>query len=142
MTTARHLIAAITALGIGLLPLAATANPGSGFRKTQKGVMSRHVPALMKGKSAQVLYAQNCPPGLAKKSLPCIPPGQAKKSPIRVGDVIDLGSVHVVTRPGAYGLSVPPAGDSYAIVDKRLVRVDSDSGKILSILRLIDAILD
>ena len=88
MTTARHLIAAITALGIGLLPLAATANPGSGFRKTQKGVMSRHVPALMKGNRAQVLYAQNCPPGLANQSLPCVPPGQAKKSPIRVGDVI------------------------------------------------------
>ena len=83
MTTARHLIAAITALGIGLLPLAATANPGSGFRKTQKGVMSRHVPALMKGNRAQVVYAQNCPPGLSKKSPPCVPPGQAKKSPIQ-----------------------------------------------------------
>lgn len=88
-----------------------------------------------------VRVVQNCPPGLAKKDPACIPPGQAKKR-IGAGTVIDWRDVHVITRPGLYGLTDPPAGQRYAIVDGRLVRVDRDSSKILSIIRLVDAILD
>lgn len=84
---------------------------------------------------------QNCPPGLAKKDPPCVPPGQAKKGR-GVGNVVDWDHVHIVTRPGLYGLSEPPNGQRYAIVDGRLVRVDSQTSKILSIIRLVDAILD
>lgn len=83
---------------------------------------------------------RNCPPGLAKKSPACVPPGQAKKW--GVGDIIDWDNVHIVTQPGYYGLSTPPRGDRYAIIDGQLVRVNRDSGQILSILRLVDAILD
>lgn len=82
-----------------------------------------------------------CPPGLAKKNPPCVPPGQAKKA-IGVGDVIDWNGVHAVTRPGLYGLGDAPRGQRYAIVNGRLVRVDRETGRILSILRLVDAILD
>ena len=88
-----------------------------------------------------VRVVQNCPPGLAKKNPPCVPPGQAKKR-IGAGTVIDWRDVHVITRPGLYGLTDPPAGQRYAIVDGRLVRIDRDSSKILSIIRLVDAILD
>lgn len=84
---------------------------------------------------------QNCPPGLAKKDPACVPPGQAKKA-LGAGSVIDWNDVHVVTRPGLYGLSEPPAGQRFAIVDGRLVRVDSQTSKILSIIRLVDAIVD
>ncbi|RNF33483.1 hypothetical protein A7A09_016755 [Paracoccus methylarcula] len=92
----------------------------------------------------RIIVTGNCPPGLAKKSPSCVPPGQAKKHGIRlgVGDFIDWDDVHIVTRPGRYGLSMPPDGNRYAIVDGQLVRVNRDSGKILSILRLVDAILD
>lgn len=61
---------------------------------------------------------------------------------LSVGDIIDWNDVHVVTRPGRYGLSIPPDGDRYAVIDGQLVRVSSDSGKVLSILRVVDAILD
>lgn len=70
-----------------------------------------------------------------------MPPGQAKKA-LGAGSVIDWDDVHVVTRPGLYGLSEPPTGQRFAIVDGRLVRVDSQTSKILSIIRLVDAIVD
>lgn len=92
----------------------------------------------------RINVAGNCPPGLAKKNPPCVPPGQAKKGRggISIGDIINWDLAHAVTRPGLYGLSNPPSGNRYAIVDGRLVRVNRDNGKILSILRVVDAILD
>lgn len=43
----------------------------------------------------------HCPPGLAKKAVPCIPPGQAKK--YRRGDYIYDGYVRI-DDPGRWGL--------------------------------------
>ena len=103
------------------------------------------VPVVVGGSNPVVVaparVVQNCPPGLAKKDPPCVPPGQAKKGHV-VGTAVDWDDVHVITRPGLYGLSEPPKGQRYAIVDGRLVRVDRESSKILSIIRLVDAILD
>ena len=78
----------------------------------------------------------SCPPGLAKKDPACIPPGQARKHDWRVGDSIDWDDVHVITRPGLYGLGDPPSGQRYAIVDGRLVRVVRETSRILSVVRL------
>lgn len=90
-----------------------------------------------------VVHAQaGCPPGLAKKNPACVPPGQARKHIRAVGDSIDWDDVHVITRPGLYGLGVPPSGQRYAIVDGRLVRVDRETGRILSVVRMMNAILD
>ncbi|MDO5632841.1 MAG: hypothetical protein Q4G22_13540 [Paracoccus sp. (in: a-proteobacteria)] len=86
--------------------------------------------------------AQSCPPGLAKRDPACAPSGQAQPNGIQVGDVLNLGSIHIVAHPGRYGLGLPPSGDDYAIVNGRLIRIDSESGKVLSILRMVDAILD
>lgn len=96
-------------------------------------------------------YVQGCPPGLAKKSPACVPPGQAKKAyrrdhdgdiVIHVGDVFDWDRGHRVRYPGRYGLDPAPYGSRYAIIDGRLVRVDDDTNKVLNIIRLVDAILD
>ena len=81
-----------------------------------------------------------CPPGLAKKSPACVPPGQARNG--LVGRVVDWRDVHVVRKPGLYGLAQAPSGQNYAIVDGRLVRIDSRTAKVLSIIRTVDAILD
>lgn len=96
-------------------------------------------------------YVQGCPPGLAKKSPACIPPGQAKKIyrgdrdgdiVIHVGDIFDWDRGHRVRYPGRYGLDPAPYGSRYAIIDGRLVRVDDSTNKVLNIIRLVDAILD
>lgn len=140
MKTPLPLIAATVVAGFVFAPPASFASLGAG----ESGVRlsNRTVQPAAEDPLHPVVYAQNCPPGVAKKAPSCLPPGQAAKKGIRVGDVVDPGSVHLVTRPGAYGLSTPPAGDRYAIVDGRLVRMDPATGRILSILRLIDAVLD
>ncbi|WP_409674377.1 hypothetical protein [Paracoccus sp. (in: a-proteobacteria)] len=61
---------------------------------------------------------------------------------IAIGDIVSRDQIHLVTRPGAYGLSNPPAGNGYAIVSGHLVRIDVTSGKILSALRRVERILD
>ncbi|MDO5613565.1 MAG: hypothetical protein Q4G14_10040 [Paracoccus sp. (in: a-proteobacteria)] len=86
--------------------------------------------------------AQSCAPGLASRDPACAPAGQAQQNGLQVGDVLNLGSIHIVTHPGLYGLGTPPAGDHYAIVNGRLIRVDGETGKVLSILRIVDRILD
>ena len=57
-------ICAATALAVSL--------PAAGGAKDN----NRH---FLKESGAQVHKIQGCPPGLAKKNPPCIPPGQAKK---------------------------------------------------------------
>lgn len=107
-----------------------------------------------RGHHARVITV-HCPPGLAKKDPACVPPGQARarsddrrhydrdrRDHLRTGDIIDLRHVHIVTRPGLYGLNDPRRNERYAVVDGRLVRVDESTGKVLNIIRLIDAILD
>ena len=153
----RPVTALAAALSMMLLPVAAVADKpahaGGNAKKAQK--IERKVERRT-GKRAQEraqtgrapvaimapgrAMANVCPPGLAKKSPACVPPGQAKKD--MVGSVVRWNDVHIVTRPGLYGLGDPPSGQRYAVVDGRLVRVDRDTGRILSILRLVDAILD
>lgn len=82
----------------------------------------------------------HCPPGLAKKSSACVPQGQARSG--LVGRVVDWRDVHVVRKPGLYGLAQAPSGQNYAIVNGRLVRIDSRTAKVLSVIRTVDAILD
>lgn len=64
-----------------------------------------------------------CPPGLARKSNGCLPPGQAKKR-YAVGEPLHPG---VETHPPAAEVRVrlgePPAGFRYVMVDGDLVKL-------------------
>ncbi|MGR3199971.1 MAG: hypothetical protein ACU0HS_01305 [Paracoccus sp. (in: a-proteobacteria)] len=59
-----------------------------------------------------------------------------------VGDIASEHQVHMITRPGRYGLSSPPAGDAYAVVAGHIVRLDPTSKRIESVLRPVPRILD
>lgn len=140
-------VAAAVAAILALAPLQAEAKDkghGKGNAHNRPAVVTIHDDAP-RAPRAMFFNAQagatHCPPGLAKKNPPCIPPGQAKKGVV-IGESVDLGTVHIVTRPGLYGLGDAPEGAQYAIIDNRLVRVDSRTGQILSIIRLVNAILD
>ncbi|KGJ04114.1 hypothetical protein SAMN04487972_11465 [Paracoccus halophilus] len=61
---------------------------------------------------------------------------------LQVGQIIDGGGLHRVSRPGLYGMSQPPAGSAYGIMDDRLIRFDPESGRVLSIIRQVEQILD
>ena len=76
---------------------------------------------------------QNCPPGLAKKAVPCVPPGQAKKW--QVGNRIPGGVPWYEVRDwDRYDLPAPPDGSRYVLIDNDLVRVAIATGIILEYL--------
>jgi hypothetical protein len=81
----------------------------------------------------------HCPPGLAKKNPPCVPPGLARK-----GDARDYlrGDYRLTRDWNRYGL--PPLEDrlAYAILSDRILRVDRETLEILAVVRLLDRVLD
>ncbi len=93
-----------------------------------------------------------CPPGLAKKNPPCVPPGQAKKwskdddrshdhdryRSYRVGDYIERDYI-VLRDPYRYGLD--PRGTYWRVGDN-LFRVDGQNGRVLATLGLLSALLN
>ncbi|MBS0565295.1 MAG: excinuclease ABC subunit A [Proteobacteria bacterium] len=85
-----------------------------------------------------------CPPGLAKKAVPCVPPGQAKKyyRTWERGDYLDDGDYRPLLYPRRYGLPPLPAGQRYVIVGNRIMVVSDDNYRILSILQAVQSILN
>lgn len=81
----------------------------------------------------------SCPPGLAKKNPPCIPPGQAAKMPrYRVGDRI-MRDYALILNPEHYGLD---RGETYYDVDGYVFRVDRETREVLGLIGAIAAVLD
>ncbi|MEX5730206.1 hypothetical protein Ga0609869_003559 [Rhodovulum iodosum] len=84
-----------------------------------------------------------CPPGLAKKSPACIPPGQARhygpEARPYVGQRI-TGDYRRLTDPRRYGLD--PRRTYFVRGDGRVVRVDPETQEILDLIGAIHAIID
>lgn len=59
-----------------------------------------------------------------------------------VGETATVSRLHRIKHPGRYGLSHPPEGQVYAIVEGHLVRIEIGSGLIRSVLRPATRILD
>jgi Ni/Co efflux regulator RcnB len=82
---------------------------------------------------------QGCPPGLAKKNPPCIPPGQAKKMfRYHKGDRIRDGYDRV-RDPWAYGLD---RDETYYRVGDDFYRVNRETGEILDLLGALNRVLN
>ncbi len=110
------------------------------------------VPAAADGKKAKKHghgdMSQFCPPGLAKKNPPCVPPGLAKTQRFdrdddhghvyRVGDIIRDRYI-ILRDPLTYGLD--PNGTYWRVGDN-LFRVDGETGRVLAALGLINALLN
>ena len=85
----------------------------------------------------------NCPPGLAKKNPPCVPPGQAMKGvtpgdgPHRLGEVLPLG----------HQVIFAPIGDSsdddglYTRLGDSIYRIDRDTGAVLQLIGTVASLL-
>ena len=82
--------------------------------------------------------ARFCPPGLAKKEPACIPPGQVNKI---MRTEWDADRFIPIRDYGRYGLAAPGDGWGYYVLDNAIVRVDDRTHEVLSLVRLIDAIL-
>lgn len=100
--------------------------------------------AAMAAGSEVMAKDKSCPPGLAKKSPACVPPGQAKKHVYRLdrGDRIDDYDYRWLRYPDDYGLPHLPRGQRYYVVDGNIYRVDQDTYEILDFVRALGALLD
>jgi len=86
----------------------------------------------------------NCPPGLAKKNPPCIPPGQAKKlypdyrPRYETGDRI-YRDYRIIRDVNRYRLR---KGDLYYLVGREIFRISPDTGRVIAFIGLADALLN
>jgi hypothetical protein len=124
MRASRPLLAIVIMLGV------ATPSFADGKKEKSYRQSGSHVPTW------------NCPPGLAKKNPPCVPPGQAKKQAAnygyRVGDDLRVGDFIRIRDPWAYGLDTRSGWDYYRD-DRQIYRIDSGTRRILAVLELIEA---
>jgi len=75
-----------------------------------------------------------CPPGLARKSNGCLPPGQAKK--LAVGQPLPYGAVYTIPSNVLVTLPPPPLGYRYAVFQNQVVLV-SDQNIVVDIIRTL-----
>jgi hypothetical protein len=82
--------------------------------------------------------AGGCPPGLAKKDPPCVPPGQAARW--NVGDRYEGEWSPVDWR--IFGLPRPGSDEQWIRVGDVVLKLDEETRSILAIARLTSAVLD
>lgn len=118
------------------------ADPGRGHGKQDQFLKHEQRGALIQHRRHPG-HAATCPPGLAKKTPPCVPPGQAKKAGIgyghRVGQVLRAGDYRVVRDPRRFDLE-PRLDWRYYRDDASIYRVDSETRRILAVLSLARAL--
>lgn len=103
--------------------------------------------------------SKSCPPGLAKKAVPCVPPGQAKKThrghdldhkhrdhdrhSWRAGDRIPDGYV-LIPRSEWERLRLRDYrdGSTYLRADTQILRVMRDTLVVIEAVRILDRVLD
>ena len=85
----------------------------------------------------------NCPPGLAKKNPPCVPPGQAMKGVTAGDDPHLLGEI----LPFGHQVIFSPIGDSsaddgiYTRLGDSIYRIDRDTGAVLQMMGTVADLL-
>ncbi len=83
-------------------------------------------------------YKKHCPPGLAKKDPPCIPPGQAKK--FAAGAVLPEDGWTFVPDDIVGLLIPPPQGARYVRMDKNVYLVTEGTRKVIEAIELFSQI--
>ena len=83
--------------------------------------------------------AKPCPPGLAKKTPACVPPGQAKKW--QVGDRF-AERYDPIRDWRSYRLPQPADGQSWVRVGDVILKVDDDTRRVIEILDLVAGLID
>jgi hypothetical protein len=84
----------------------------------------------------------HCPPGLAKKAVPCVPPGQVQNA-WKVGARLPQGIRYVVIDDyWRYGLPRPSRGTQYVRVDNDILRIAVEGARVIESLQTIGRLLN
>ncbi|MGR3759587.1 hypothetical protein ACUXV3_05575 [Roseobacteraceae bacterium NS-SX3] len=102
----------------------------------ERGPKHGHDSGYTHSHTANAGAVKHCPPGLAKKNPPCIPPGQAKKIYGR-GDILH-GDYVLIEYPDRYGLD--PRHTYYRLGD-HVYRVDRETKEVLDLIGAVAAVL-
>ncbi|WP_428925523.1 hypothetical protein [Marinibacterium sp. SX1] len=124
----KPILIALLAGSMSLTAGAALANNGNG---KGNGHGNSH---KSKGNVVQVTPTASCPPGLAKKNPPCVPPGQAKK--YNPGQYIN--DYTYIRNPGNYGLN----NGYYVTAGNYVYRINKDTREVLNLVGAVADILN
>lgn len=87
-----------------------------------------------------VAHAQSsvghCPPGLAKKNPPCVPPGQVGKS-YHIGDRYGDDGYWEDDYRSRYDLPQLPVGESYYRIGDSFLRVNDETRLVLELIDIL-----
>jgi hypothetical protein len=86
-----------------------------------------------------------CPPGLAKKAVPCMPPGLAKQGQRlwQPGDLVDPAEpYHLILYPTRYGLPPLLPGERYIVIGGQILKVDEATWEVITLFQAIEILLD
>ena len=83
----------------------------------------------------------NCPPGLAKKIPPCVPPGLAKKGYVP-GDFLPVGDYDWILNPFDFGLPELKYGEAYVQIGDAFIKVDRETAEILNLFDALGRVLN
>ncbi len=120
---------------LAITPIAAVAGNGNGKGKG-KNKSKIQVERVSPDYGVKVGGKSHCPPGLAKKAVPCVPPGQVKNR-YRVGDRIADDYVWI-NDPYRYGLR---RGGDYVRAGDYVYRIDPETRKVLNLIGAVADIL-
>jgi hypothetical protein len=103
------------------------------------------IAAIAAGLAANTAVAgpKGCPPGLAKKAVPCVPPGQVKGW--HVGQPLPRGIDYVVLNRDDWrnlGLRYPGDGNRYVVVDNQVLRVNQSTREVLDAIMAVGRLLN
>ncbi|MGL4236224.1 hypothetical protein [Tabrizicola sp.] len=85
---------------------------------------------------------KHCPPGLAKKAVPCVPPGQVGKS-WKQGDRVEGGYVLIPREDWErWNLRDYDDGSTYLRVDDEILRVVRDTLTVIEAVGIVSELLN
>lgn len=124
METARHFLIGLCTGALMAGPLAAQTAAGHAAEAPAPGS------ALGSGPGPGLEATQ-----MAQAVLQLSAPRAVQVDGLAVGDNLDPARLHVITRPGLYGLNRTAPGDRFGVVEGLLVRFDPTTMRLKSIIR-------